>query len=431
MKNLKYYLFFLGVVSYILYLLSRIILERVPAEPVVLTGILCIFPISLIVIKQVFRVFILLYTKLKKKEEEKEEEKNANKAKSNFFYQIIKICGYPRIFIESFLKEFWIHNTILSKSSLWLNEFLKLNFNQITLWLRWIAIIPWLSSLGFLFYELMLGQNNLLYLCLYFFSLNVLIRKIIDVFLFLSSFENKLMFNKAFENHFIVFEKDSLVKNFFLLNPFLRNSLLFYSSYENNKKMIQFLRTESQRIMIANFYYIGLEEFIKIDWYWLKKFTQEINLLVFLTSFSILILNEFTIIKEAALLNFVVIGVLFGGSFVAFLVFLKFLEGYPSSPDMLHRKKFQDLEELFYFMFDWFEETEAILLKKGFSPNELVNFKSEDTVDYLHAKRFFEETPLTEEEWQVLLSIQYCLIEYCYEKIKEKKFDFDRFTFKL
>ena len=239
------------------------------------------------------------------------------------------------------------------------------------------------------------------------------------------------MFNKAFENHFIVFEKDSLVKNFFLLNPFLRNSLLFYSSYENNKKMIQFLRTESQRIMIANFYYIGLEEFIKIDWYWLKKFTQKINLLVFLTSFFILILNEFRIIKEAALLDFFVIVILFVSCFVALLVFLNFLEGYPTLPDMLHRKKFQDLEAFFYFMFDWFEETEAILLRKGFSPNELVNFKSEDTVDCLHAKRFFEETPLTEEEWQVLLSVQYCLIEYCYEKIKEKKFDFDHFTFKL
>lgn len=60
-KNLKNYLFLLTITGYLLFLILRVILERNPIDPILLTGAFIFFPLVLWVCLFLFLLFIKIY----------------------------------------------------------------------------------------------------------------------------------------------------------------------------------------------------------------------------------------------------------------------------------------------------------------------------------------------------------------------------------
>ena len=401
MKFYLNYLLLLLLISYLLFLILRLVLERLPITPIFLTGIITLVFFSMKILKYSIKAFIFLYRRSFQKSEsgylKNYLEKTLEKINTFFFEDFFQVFIQSKPFFSILSFTFYKFFINFYKHS---REFLLIFF-----------VLPWCFFLFVFLFEII--SQNYLYYSLYFLSFNLLLRTVIKLAIFCAEFENDVLAYKTLKNNFPSFSQDAITQSFFIYNLWFKSFVFFNQPKLQEKKYLLFF----WKIFGEIFYYhqgSKFLEFLKVDIKHFLDFSTNINLILFISSFFLLFFD---------LSDIAIVFCLFFSTFISgwqFLVFLKITQ--KAAPHLL-----KDSLSLHLFFENW-----LVLIKKDLVEKHLFlqdcdfqPFIVDKSPKILHKERFLPfKDFFSQEERLFLNTLTNSAFDWFLEQIVAKRVDF-------
>lgn len=325
------------------------------------------------------------------------------------------------------MDQFLTKSSVFSKISLgFFLNFCK-NRTKIGNNINTIVLINWVCSLVIYVWEI-LGERDL-WLTLYIFSFNILLRFLIDIYLYLVVFENERLL-KFFENvYFPSFQEDVNLNRFFYINEIFRNNFLLYLDYPKNHKVMKIKLWHIFCEMLQHNVNLRIvTDFIEPDYYLLKGLLRTINLVIFTTTFILLVSQELLL----PLSDLLIVTLTSTAGFLIFFFCLQSLKEH-SLPDLVYRRVFDDLNHMGLTYQDWFKEVKDTLLRDNcdIQLEDLdFNWFRRKSLNQLHNERFSPKFEVLDvDEKKFLRLAQEGMRDWFFDEVLNGRIDLNFFYF--
>ena len=367
------------IVNYWTWLVWRVLGDKLPLSTSSLIKIFLIFALIISFFKYGIKLLVFAYAKL---------NRNKDNTKALRFTEYIQgkslewIIWLETEFLNNYVRNKKSFSIMSQISKKWIDK----HHENIKVLYYPVFFIPWISSLSVFFYEFV--YSDVFYVTLYFFALNFLIRRVFGLVLFLAKNENEITIDNLLHNYFWELNSNIHVKNFFLAGNIMTFNYFFHYPEIQNKRLLIFLWNILQEVNYLFKVNVLIGQFIKPKWHKLISVSQDINLIIYLTCYCLLVTNNFDKYQ-----NLCVVLLCLLSFFSIFLVFLFSLKDKSESIDKdyslsTYFSSISDLEEKCKKKFDFIKF--QLLEEHDFlTENDLLFFKNDKTVIQMHKEKFY------------------------------------------